>query len=264
LIRTFGDSVNKYLELKNPLSPDRAYLRKNLVYSLAECAIENAKNFDELSIFEISKVFQKKEKSVDESRKIAFSCLDGDSFFEAKGLVEALFSYLNINNYSFDELDDKELSYIHPKKATKISINGKNAGFLGELHPEVMSKYDIKKTVTVCEIDFDITLKGISERLYKPYSKFPSVLIDLAIVVDEVIPEKNIRDLIVKETHDLFDSIELFDIYRGEQIKTGEKSLAYHISLRSQEKTLTEEDIEPVKNKILSKLKKEFNANLRG
>jgi len=262
LIKSFDDNASAYLELKNPLSPDQAYLRKNLIYSLSQCAIENSKNFDKLSIFEISKVFSGDDKHVEESKKIGIALLDGNSFFDVKGIIESLFDYLNIKDYSFEESSDKYF-YMHPRKLSSVFVKGKKVGFLGELHPRVLSRMDVKKTVTVSQLDFDELIESKAERIYKPYSKFPGVLIDMAIVIDERVPEKKVREAIKMASGELFDSIELFDVYRGSQIKAGEKSLAYHLTFRSKEKTLTEEEVTPYQKKIVAALKKDFGAILR-
>lgn len=263
LIEAFGDNPRSYLTLKNPLKPEHAYLRQGLIYSMINLVSLNAKNFTDFSIFEIAKVFKKtKSKMPEEQKKLCFAFYGEDSFFEAKGIVETLASYSNIEQPIFNSLSRK-ISYFHPKKSAEILLGDRKIGIIAEVHPDIRDKFDIKNRLTIVEMDFCSFMKARKEKTYKPYSKFPPVLFDLSLVVDERVAEASVRTEIKRSGRGMISEVDLFDVYRGTQIKIGEKSLAYHIYYRSDDKTLTEEEVKEIHDKILRKLKNEFKARVR-
>lgn len=262
-LKTFGDKPNSYLELKNPLKPEHSYLRQNLIYSMVEASSLNAKNFPEFSMFEIAKVFHKtKAKMPDEIKRLAMALYGEGSFFKLKGVIEEIARYLNASGFVFEPLP-RQVSYLHPNRSAEILINGKKIGFLGDLHPRLADKFNFKNDFTVCELDFLSLLKSARDDKYEAYSKYPLVLLDISIIVDERVKEAEIRSEIKKNGKGLISKVELFDVYRGSQIKVGEKSLAYHIYYQSEERTLTEEEVKEINDKILAKLKNKFKASQR-
>ncbi len=263
LLQTFGDNPKNYFELKNPLKPEHTYLRQNLAYSLIEIASLNSKNFLDFGIFEIANIFLSKDNKYPHEKKvIALGRLSSNSFFELKGAIEELIAKLNISEIKFTAKEDLN-GYLHPQRVADIICEDQKIGYLGELHPSIQNKFDFKNKLTIAEIDFSSLFKLKKDKAYKPFSKFPPILLDLAIVTDERIPEAEISSEIKKINPDLIKKVELFDIYRGNQIETGEKSLAYHLYYQSDDRTLTEEEIKPIHEKVLQRLKTKFKAKLR-
>lgn len=263
LISNFFDTIKDYFELKNPLKPEHTFLRKTLIYSLVETASANAKNFDEFSIFEISKVFNKQEsKYPKEDRKIGIASYGKDPFYKVKGALEEIFERLNVKKYAFDQVSEKR-SFWHPQRVAKISINNKTIGVIGEIHPKLEEKFDLKNDFAICEIDFEKLINEKEQLKYNPYSKYPKVIYDVAFIVDERTEEKEVRRLIKLSGGNIVSDITLFDVYRGRQIETGNKSLAYRISYQSPVMTLTEEETKKIFQKTIKEVEKKFKAKVR-
>ncbi len=146
----------------------------------------------------------------------------------------------------------------------KIVYNNKYVGTLGELHPDVIENYNLGQRVYVAEIDIDFVFDN-SDRTknYVPLPKYPSTSRDIALIVKDDVFVKQIEDIIKENGQGLVESYKLFDVYKGSQIEAGYKSIAYSITYRSKDKTLTDEEVAKVHDKILSELSEKLNANLR-
>jgi len=169
---------------------------------------------------------------------------------------------LGIRDVSF-ESGRNHSEFWHPQRVASIVINGNNVGRIGEIHPEVWEKFDFKNKIAILEIDFNEIMRQRRTKIFSPFSHFPKVSLDIAIVVDDKIEESKVRETIMKSGQELVSSIELFDVYHGSQVEVGKKSLAYHINYQSTKKTLTDEEVNAVHQKIIKSLTKKFNANLR-
>ena len=140
---------------------------------------------------------------------------------------------------------------------------GGTIGVLGEIHPVVAENYDVDTRMLVCDLDFEALLRLANpEKQYKPLPKYPASTRDLAIVCDEKLPVQSLRKAIAKAAGNLLESLELFDVYRGAQLGEGKKSVAYALSLRAQDRTLTDEEGDSTVKKILGALA-EIGAQLR-
>ena len=137
-------------------------------------------------------------------------------------------------------------------------------GTFGELHPDVIENYNLGQRVYVAEIDIDTVFENLNlTKSYNPLPKYPSTSRDIALIVKDEVFVKQIEDIIKANGEDLVESYKLFDVYKGAQIEEGHKSIAYSITYRSKDKTLTDEDVAKVHDKILSELSEKLNANLR-
>ena len=146
----------------------------------------------------------------------------------------------------------------------KVVYNNIYIGTFGELHPDVIENYDLGQRVYVAEIDIDTVFENLTlTKSYNPLPKYPSTSRDIALIVKDEIFVKQIEDIIKANGGGLVESYKLFDVYKGAQIEEGHKSIAYSITYRSAEKTLTDEDVAVVHDKILSELSDKLNANLR-
>jgi len=264
LLRKFNDSEKNLFKLKNPLKPEHSYLRKNLVFSLVEIAEANAKNYDEFTIFEVAKVFgEMKTKFPKEQRKISILTYSKrDSFYKLKGIIENMFDYMGIKDFSF-ERGRNHSEFWHPERVASVMLNGKNIGRIGELHPEIWEKFDFKNRFSTLEIDFDEIVNKKRTKIFSPFSRFPKIILDLAIILDDKLEEAIIRKEIMSASPELINKIELFDTYRGSQVGTGKKSLAYHVTYQSTKKTLTDAEVNVVHQNIIKALTRNFNAKIR-
>ncbi|OIP23503.1 phenylalanine--tRNA ligase subunit beta [bacterium CG2_30_33_46] len=265
LLRIFGQNKENHYKLKNPLKPEHIYLRQSLLFSMIEAASFNARNFSEFNIFEISDVFkQGTNKFPNEEKKLSIlNYLKDNSFLKLKGILENLFLSLNIENLIFKPSKNQE-NYWHPQRTADMFVDGVFIGRMGEIHLEIANKFEFKNRISVVEIRIKDMLLKKKEKIFKSFSRFPKIILDIAIVVDEKILEANIRKEIINSAKGLIIDVELFDVYRGSQVEPGKKSLAYHITYQSNERTLTDEEAESIQSKIIGHLLKKFKAKIRG
>ena len=261
------DSFEEIL-LADPMSEDRNTLRYSLLYSLKEVYNYNsARNNTDISIFEIGKSFFKDNDTYKEKLNLAI-LLSGNyyldikktkvDFYILKGIVEELLDFLGFNGrYSFQIGNvPKEL---HPGQSAIINVQGNNLGIIGKLHPNVT-----KKDVYVFEIDLDKLLSLHPSRMsYKDIPKYPAIIKDVAFSVDKNIYSEDIEKVIKKAGGKLLTNIEVFDVYVGENISSNEKSIAYKLTFQDPSKTLTDEEVMALFNKIIEEVQTKCNAKLR-
>lgn len=273
---------SSFWQIKNPLSNRREYMRPSIIPNLVETLTENIKNFaltpgkDKVKLFEVGKVYfkNKKNQAVEKYRLggLIFGEKRDEGFFVAKGIIEYLMNKLQITSYKLQTISQTSYSTIyHPFRSAELIINGKSIGIFGEIHPSILQKYELSKRVCCFELDLDEILNQLSvinyqlsvpkERsvIYKPFSKFPPSMRDLAIIVEENIDNQKITEAII-ETDPLIVDANLFDEYRGEKIGYGKKSVAFHITYQALDRTLTDEEVNKVHQKVIDVLKEKFLA----
>ncbi len=254
--------------LNDPMSEDRNTLRNSLLYSLKEVYLYNkARNNTNISIFEIGKCFYKENETYKENSHLAV-LLSGDfyldikkekaDFYVLKGITEELLDFLGYENrYTFEK--GKVPQELHPGISSSINVNGITIGFLGKTHPKTL-----KDDVYVLEINLDKLLNIKTGKMkYKDISKYPSIVKDIAFIVDKDVTSKEIIDTIKKASSKILNNVELFDLYTGENIAKDKKSLAYKLTFMDPTKTLTEEEVMTVFNNIIEKVEKTNHAILR-
>jgi phenylalanyl-tRNA synthetase beta chain len=181
-------------------------------------------------------------------------------FYDVKGIIETLFDRLGIEARFFEAEDP----ILHPGKTANITVDEITVGVLGEVHPEVVDRFEISSpSVYLFELDLPKLLPLVTvTRSYKPLSRYPSILRDIAIVVEAELPSQRVLDII--QASPLVSEFALFDVYKGEQIPPAKKSLAYRIVYRSPSRTLTDEEVDQAQSEILNRLQRELGATLRG
>lgn len=258
------------VKLLDPLSEDKNTLRHSLSVALYKIYQYNkARDNKDVCIFEMGKAFQKKADEYSETNKLA-ALMSGDyylginkqkvDFYVIKGVAEEILDYLGYNSrYSFVKDKENLPEDMHPGQSALISVNNDIVGLIGKIHPSVESE-----DVYILEIDLDKLLsKKVSKMKYKEISKYPEVKKDIAIVVDDKVTSKDIEVNIKKAGGSLLSSSEVFDIYTGKGIPDGKKSLAYSLTFASQNRTLTDDEINKAVEKIIERLEKELKAELR-
>jgi phenylalanyl-tRNA synthetase beta chain len=179
-------------------------------------------------------------------------------FFEAKGVVEGLLSQLGVEA-SFEECSDESL---HSAKQAAIVIGANRVGVVGELHPKVLESFEIAEAVYLFEIDLVGLLPfTITHKMFKPIPRFPAIVRDIALVVDAEIAHQKVLDII--KSFPLIERVALFDVYSGDQVPQGKKSLAYRLTFQSPTHTLTDNEVNEVQQQILDKLSHDLGAVLR-
>ena len=265
----------KILLVQNPLSEELSALRTTLIYNLLNVASHNKKRKEtQVRIFELNKVFLSKQEDLPEEKYKLALALSGSNnpifwgeeekpvdLFSLKGIVESLLESLSI---PLTALVPKENPIFPAGGCFEVKVKDTNLGVLGEVSEEVLADFDIKDKVYMAELDFE-TLFSLAPQTqtFQDLPKFPPVDRDIALVLDDQILAGGVMGKIREVGGDLIESLSLFDCYRGKQIPTGKKSLAFAVRYRSKEKTLTDQEVEEVHFKIIKELEKAFNAKLR-
>ena len=266
-----------YLELRNPISADRTVMRVDMLASMLEVVEKNFRYRDRIALFEIGPVFIPPGKDEDIQEIITLGiCLSGKrnlptwqasrnglmDFFDLKGLITELLSDLHISDVKYHSVT---VPSFHPGKSARIESDGQVLGYLGEVHPQVVGNYGLPdKPLPAALLDVAALQEAVIG-LYdvSPIYDQPPVLEDLALVVDEEVPAGDVEALIKQTGGNILREVRLFDLYRGEQLGEGKKSLAYSLVYQHPEKTLTDKEVLAIRNKIVKRLEKEVGAQLR-
>ena len=261
------------LEVRKPITEDFVIMRPTLLYSLIKNAKDNInRNITDIRFFETTKIFRKINDKIEEEQRFGI-ILGGEpekyiwnvkpqpyDFYDLKGIVEEVFSKISFEKYTLVRTTKE--SY-HPGRAADIYIGKEYIGTFGELHPDVIENFDLKKKLLTAEFKLEALIKYSDRNVFfKGINKFPAVPRDLAFVMEEDILVGEVIKTISKLSP-VIEKVELFDVYQGAGVEPGKKSIAISIVLREKNKTLEENEINSVVAKILEKVKKEFGAELR-
>lgn len=271
--------LRKAVPIMNPLSDEYPLVRTTLLSSIFDNLARNlARKNDDVALFEVGSVFFPKALPVtelpDEVIKIAGAITgrrnaqgwnqtnDMVDFYDAKGIIEELFANLRVTRYTVEAGTHYAM---HPGKTALFKKGRDVIATVGEVHPAVLSAYGITKPVYIFELDATTVMKYMAKDLkYKALPKYPATSRDLAMLVDVDVNAADIEKAMTKAAGQNLTQITLFDVYTGKQVEEGKKSLAFSLTFQSNDKTLTDAEIDPAIEKIVAKLQKDFNANLRG
>ena len=259
-IRMPADSpLRRSVTISNPLGEDTSIMRTTALPSMMETLARNYNNRNESAcLYELATVYLPTEegKLPDERLKLICGMYGGDSdFFTAKGMIEELLTRLGVNEWDIEACSD-EPSY-HPGRCGKLSIGGEELGIIGELHPKVMENYGMDCRAVGFTLDMEMLFSHAQlVKAYTPLPKFPAVSRDLALVCGDAVPVKTLEQAIRSGAGNLLENVKLFDVYKGEQIESGKKSVAFSVSLRSSDSTLTDDRVSGTMKKIIKELEK--------
>src|SRR6266571_2924580 len=272
--------------LTNPLSNDLESMRLTLMSGLLETVQENSKrNKAGLRFFEVGRRYLPSNDGdgLPDERRTVGMVLCGPAeiswvaelarpadFYDLKGIVETLLARLHITRYRFTPTQHPTF---HPGRCAllelpRLSAAGEETfspvGVLGEVHPLVQQRYDLPYRTYLCELDLEQLYAAVPTRLtYMPISRHQELTRDLAVVVDQQIPAQDIHDAIVRSGGELLRSVSLFDVYTGEPVPPGQKSLTYSLMYQAQDRTLTDAEANVLQERIIRALNEEFGAVLR-
>ncbi|MBQ7637924.1 MAG: phenylalanine--tRNA ligase subunit beta [Clostridia bacterium] len=251
--------------ISNPLGEDTSVMRTTALPSMLEVVSRNYNNRNlSESFYELAKVYFSNgtEKLPDEKLTVMLAEYgEGRSFFTLKGKVEALLEAAGVKDYDVSALSTA-VSY-HPGRTARISVNGKELGVIGEVHPDVLENYDIGVKVWAAQIDFDYLYEiKNTHRLYKQLPRFPASTRDLAVVCLKSVPVLGLEKIIKSAVGDILEKIELFDVYEGVQVGPLNKSVAFSLTLRAADRTLTDEEADAATGRAIAALA-EAGAQLR-
>jgi phenylalanyl-tRNA synthetase beta chain len=272
----------EYVTLQNPINADRVVMRHSVLAGLLEVLAENLKHAASVRLYEIGPVYLPKagEKLPEEPRRLAIA-LTGPrrgsywadatagaspemDFLDLKGVIESLLEGLHVAGVGYAR---SSVAWLHPGKACEIQIGGVAAGSFGELHPRTAPAFGKEltgKSVLVAELDLEAILSAVPERYrYVPVPQYAPVLRDIAVVVEESTPADRVVAEVRAGGGDMLRGATLFDVYRGESIPQGTKSLAYSLIYQA-DRVLTDKEIDKVHKKIEDRLKHVLKASIRG
>lgn len=251
------------VEIKNPFGEEKSFLKRHLAPFMLNTLAFNFKNNNKtVALFEVGKIYLKKEdNSTEEKKKIAIGIYgDEFNFFSLKGMVEKILNAAFVKDFEFKE---KTTDFFHPYVCCEVLKNQEVLGVFGEVKPTVLENFKINKKVFIAELDLNLILKNSSNLItYKPISKFPALKRDLSLICDFNLAAGEIEKTIKKNIGDILEKIEIFDVYCGEQIEKNKKSISFGLILRGKEKTLTDEFVDSKIKKTLKELEK-INVFLR-
>lgn len=251
--------------ISNPLGEDTSVMRTTILPSMLGVLSHNYNHKNEsASLFEVGTVYKPTEKGKlpIEKQKIAVGLYgNGADFYTIKGIVEKLLYVLNTAEYDVRPVTDNPT--FHPGRCAQFIIDGKTVATLGEVHPLVAENYSIGSRVYLAEIDVDTAYEfKLSTRTHKPLPKFPATTRDLAFVCEKEIPVLVLQKAISEAVGKTLEAVKLFDVYEGNQIEDGKKSVAFNIRMRSNERTLTDEEADSAMKRAIKALNK-MGINLR-
>lgn len=258
------DEKRNFVKIMNPLGEETSVMRTTLIPNMLDVISTNISHkVEEVSAFECGNTFRPQEGLPIETKKYCVGMYGKEvDFFVLKGVIESVLNNVGLKGYEI-EPETTNLTF-HPGRCAKIVYNNIYIGTFGELHPDVIENYNLGQRVYVAEINIDTVFENLNlTKSYNPLPKYPSTSRDIALIVKDEVFVKQIEDIIKANGEDLVESYKLFDVYKGAQIEEGHKSIAYSITYRSKDKTLTDEDVAKVHEKILSELSEKLNANLR-
>jgi len=259
--------LRKAVVITNPLGEDYSIMRTTTIPDMLEVLSRNYnRRIDEARLFELSHVYLPKELPItglpEEKKVLTIGMYGKVDFYDLKGVIEDLMSVLRIEDYSFEPESDNPT--FHPGRTAKLLIKGKQAGIFGEIHPEVVEKFEGPERTYIGFVEVNPLVQSASVKAqYTPLPKFPAVTRDIALLVRDDVLVKQIEDVIKQHSGKILEDVKLFDIYKGKQVAEGMKSVAYSITFRASDRTLKDDEVNKVMDKILENLEAKLGAKLR-
>ena len=271
-----GDPLRRVVTLENPMSESQSIMRPTLLGSLLDIAAHNRdRGHHDLALFEAGTVYRAGDGPLADEHQALGVLLHGAAtppswdgppppragFFAVKGLLEAVAGALRVD-LRLEPVHDRP--YLHPGRAALVLAGEETLGFAGEVHPLVAAAWDFEEPVAVWIVDADRLVALAPETTtYEDVTSFPSLRQDLAVIVADDVPAARVLDVVRAAARDGLAGVEVFDVYRGAQVGEGRKSLALHLEFRAADRTLTDEDVAPARERIVAALHDELGGELR-
>ena len=257
--------LRKTVTISNPLGEDTSVMRTTVLPSVCEVLARNYNYRNpEAYVFEMGNEYIPVPGSElpDEPVRLGigvFDTKDSFDFFDLKGIVEGIMKKAGVREYEITRPDENcifdEKCAFHPGRCAVIIADGEQLGIFGELHPAVLENYGIGTRAYAAKVNIpELMAKGSTERIYTPLPKFPATARDISVSCDASLPVAELEKAIRKAVGSILEKVTLFDVYTGEQIEAGKKSVSYSISMRSHEGTLTDEQADKTMEKVVKAL----------
>ena len=272
------DSRRALLPILNPLTEEQAVMRTSLVPCLIEAAVYNiAQQVKNLKIFEIGKIFINSDpKGLPQEPEMLTALWTGTrneatwhhreipcDFYDMKGVAEGMIHALKINDVRFTQMPEESCNYTRPGHTANILAGDVQVGIVGELHPQVCENFDLKQKAYIFELELDKIVTLIPQNLqFKAIPKFPAIYRDITIIVDRGIETQSVLETVEKSREELVERLYLFDIFEGDPIPAGKKSISFRVTYRSPDKTLVDDEVSELHKSLTDKLLKAFDGSL--
>ena len=276
LLLTPDDERRRFVVIRNPLTEEQSVMRTTLSYGLLETLKKNINNASfNLKIFEIGRIFLSRgDGELPEEKNILAGLLSGKTsenlwglkvnvdFYDLKGCLENLFYDLKLEKCRYHaEISEP---FLHPGQSCNLYVNDAKIGFMGQVHPEVLEKMDIRSNAYLFEINLDVLDKQLNPRIdYREISKFPAVTRDVAFVVPIPMEADKMLEIVLTQQEYLLENVGIFDIYAGKGLDEGTKSLGLRFSYRAPDRTLTDAEINSIHERIVNSTVRLTGAKIR-
>jgi phenylalanyl-tRNA synthetase beta chain len=265
------------IRLALPMSEERSVLRQSLLPHLLEVASYNrARQVENVAVYETGAVYLANGENELPSEKERLAGVvtgvwhahlwQGEKkavdFYVVKGILDGLFELLGLTNRV--EYRQAKREHMHPGRTADILLDGKTIGFVGQLHPVVQKEYDLKETYVFELALTDLLNAEVEDIRYSPIPRFPSITRDIALVVDENVVAGELQKAIIEAGGELLKEVSIFDVYQGDRLPDGKKSIAFSLRYYDPERTLTDEEVTAVHEKVIQAVEQQFGATLRG
>ncbi|WLD92319.1 phenylalanine--tRNA ligase subunit beta [Alkalihalobacillus sp. AL-G] len=273
------DGEPDYVSVSMPMSEERAVLRRTIIPQLLEVVEYNQnRQMNDVAVYEVGSTYLAKDSGMNElpneHQKLA-GAISGlwhahpwqrekkaVDFYVVKGILDGLFQLLGVEDRV--EYEQAKRNGFHPGRTAIIMLDGKQVGVVGQLHPADQKEWDIKETF-VFELELDLLFDtDVDPVLFEALPRFPSITRDIALVLDQDIQAGEVKSGIKAAGGKLLKNVSIFDLYEGDRLEEGKKSIAYSLTYFDPERTLTDEDVTKAHDKVLDFVKDKFNAVMRG
>ncbi len=260
------DTLRNSVVIRNPLGEDTSVMRTTLLPSLVDCLVRNGSTHGgRASLYEIAAVYRPKAENElpDEHLEVAIGTVGDGDFYRIKGICETVLSDAGISGVKY--VAESENPTFHPGRCAKIiAADGEELGIVGELHPAVLEEWGLDVPAYAATLALEKLLaKANFDRAYKPLPKYPASTRDFAFICDDELESATVEAVLRKAGGKTVESVTLFDVYRGAQIGEGKKSMAYTVTMRAPDRTLTDDEADKVSSAMLDALESELKVALR-
>jgi phenylalanyl-tRNA synthetase beta chain len=272
------DARRSMVDILNPLTEDQAVMRTSIIPGLLETVRHNfSQQIKDLKLFEIGKIFiHTQADALPDETEMLVGLWTGSrynaswhrkdvpcDFFDIKGIVESLLGELRLEDVKFTALSEDACTYTRPGYGARVLAGDVSLGIVGELHPEVLARFDLPQPVFIFEFDVEHMRPLIPQSIdSQPIPKFPAIFRDITIHINREIETQQLMDTLDSSRQELVEGLELLDVFEGDPIPAGKKSVSMRITYRSTSKTLEDEDVHDLHKSMAEKLITAFDATL--
>jgi len=276
MLKACNIELGNHIKLLNPQSPERSYMRMSLIPEIMEATVNNLKTRDKTRLFEAQKIYWKNPNFSQEDKECTYAfepeqltmivSAENHNYYDAKGVTEALLKHFKIKDAEYSNNKGRLVASktFHPTKSAEIIVGNKVLGVVGEIHPQVLKNLGINQSTIGFELSIPTILSLLPQDIaFKTFSKYQTTSHDISVIVDDSVKAEAMHKAIYDTDEKLVKEVKAIDQYKGEGIPEGKKSIALNVMLQSDDHTLSPEEIEEVRDKIIKTLEKRFGAKIR-